>query len=102
MKFNLRFIITLVLVILIIISFVFIILECLHFNSNAGKLTFVDSAATPKDIELDKVKVDDVIKVKTLGSSPKKLVADTQYYRYGSLIIHVLAMLSGAYIVYSG
>lgn len=101
MKFNLRFITTLVLVILIIISFVFIILESLHFNSNAGKLTFIDNT-TSADIKIDQVAVDNVIKVKTLGPFPTKLVADTQYYRYGSLIIHVLALLSGAYIVYTG
>lgn len=102
MKFNLRFITTLVLVVLIIISFVFIILETLHFNSNAGKLAFTNTAATAADVELDQVKVGDTIKLKTLGPSPTKLVADTQYYRYGSLLIHALAMLSGAYIVYSG
>lgn len=100
MKFDLRFITTLVLIVLIIVSFVFLILENLHFSSNAGKLVFEDSSNAVANI--DKLAVNDTVKVKTLGPSPTKLVADTQYYRYGSLLIHVLALISGAYVVYSG
>lgn len=101
MKFDLRFITTLVLIVLIIVSFVFLILENLHFSNNAGKLAFQENTGNA-DIEIDKLTATSVVKVKTLGPSPKKLVADTQYYRYGSLLIHVLALISGAYIVYSG
>lgn len=100
MKFDLRFITTLVLIVLIIISFVFLILETLYFSGNTT-LTFVDNGTgAAKDISA--AKIDDVVKVKAAGPGPSKIVADTQYYRYGSLLIHVLALISGAYIVYSG
>lgn len=101
MKFDLRFIITLVLIVLIIISFVFIILETLHYNSNAGKLAFQTTGTTSADKNIDDLQKDDEVKVKTVGPSPTKLVADTQYYRYGSLVIHVLVIISGAYLVYT-
>lgn len=96
-----------VLIVLIIISFIFLILETLHYNSNADKLTFTTipstSAGKPPavDKKIDDMKVGDEVKVKTEGPSPTKLVADTQYYRYGSLIIHVLTIISGAYLIYT-
>lgn len=107
MKFNMRFIITLTLIVLIIISFVFIILESLYF-SNRTKYeleTLATTGANPVPaaaITFDKIAVGNDIKFKALGTSPDKLVNETQYYRYGSLLMHVLAMLSGAYVVYSG
>lgn len=101
MKFDLRFITTLVLIVLIIVSFVFLILENLYFSSNAGKLLFKDNASNA-DVANDKLESTSNVSVKTLGPGPKQLVAETQYYRYGSLLIHVLALVSGAYIVYSG
>lgn len=101
MKFDLRFITTLVLIVLIIVSFVFLILENLYFSSNAGKLVFEDNANNTV-VQNDKLVANAIVKVKTLGPGPKQLVAETQYYRYGSLLIHVLALVSGAYIVYSG
>lgn len=100
MKFDLRFITTLILIVLIVISFVFIILETLYF-SNRKKIEVVDNA-TNTVVNLSKATANTVLKVKTAGDAPDKLVEDTQYYRYGSLLIHVLAMISGAYMVYSG
>lgn len=104
MKFNLRFITTLILIVLIIISFVFIILETLYF-SNTKKLVIEDiptAGATAKEIDTLTAAVGTTVKIKTPGTTADKLVSETQYYRYGSLLIHVLAMISGAYIVYSG
>lgn len=99
MKFDLRFITTLVLIVLIIVSFIFIILETLHFNSNAGKLVIEkSSSAVSKSKDLG---AGDNVVIKTVGSLPSELAADTQYYRYGSLIIHILTIISGAYLVYS-
>lgn len=96
-----KFIITLILIVLIVISFVFIILEMLYF-SNRTKLEFVDNTSTGAAVDISKAAVGTIVKVKTVGTLPDKLVEDTQYYRYGSLVIHVLAMISGVYIVYSG
>lgn len=102
MKFNLRFITTLILIVLIIISFVFIVLETLYF-SNTKKLVIEENANTnAKVIDTSTAAAGAVVKIKTPGTAADKLVSDTQYYRYGSLLIHVLAMISGAYIVYSG
>lgn len=101
MKFNLRFITTLILIVLIIISFVFIVLETLYF-SNRKKLEIIDNGSTGLAIDTMTIAPSTPVKIKTPGPGPDKLVSDTQYYRYGSLLIHVLAMISGAYIVYSG
>lgn len=99
MKFDLRFIITLVLIVLIIISFVFLILETLHFNSNADKLVITNVAGNV--LKSKDLLAGQDAKIKTVGSLPNELTADTQYYRYGSLIIHVLTIISGAYLAYS-
>lgn len=100
MKFDLRFITTLILIVLIVISFVLIVLETLYF-SNRKKLEVVDNTSNAA-VNLSTAAAGAVVKIKTAGDSPDKLVEDTQYYRYGSLLIHVLAMISGAYMVYSG
>lgn len=97
MKLNLRFIITLILIVLIIISLIFIILEILYFNSNADALQLENSGIlkNKKDLSLGMKP-----EIKRIGPLPGELAADTQYYRYGSLIIHVLTIVSGAYLLY--
>lgn len=100
MQFNLRFIITLILIVLIILSFVMIILEMLSFNSRA--LYELKDSTGAKVVKFKDIAVNDTIKVTKLGTPPEDLVSNTQYYRYSSLILHVLAALSGVYIIYTG
>lgn len=91
-----------VLIIAIIISFVLIVLEVMNFN---GKTDFVftsGSGSTAKDKKLHELTLSEAITLKTKGTTPDTLLSDTQYYRYGSLVMHILAILSGVYIVYSG
>lgn len=98
MKFNLRFLVTLILVVTIIISFVLIVLEAMSFS---GKKDFLFTVVNV-DTKLEKLKVTDVATVKEIGTATNTLLSDTQYYRYGSLALHVIAVLSCVYLAYSG
>lgn len=74
----------------------------MNFN---GKTDFVFTSGTgpgAKDKKLHELTLNEAITLKTKGTTPDKLLSDTQYYRYGSLVMHILAILSGVYIVYSG
>lgn len=98
MKLNLRFLVTLILIVAIVISFVLIVLEVMSLNN---KKDFVFTVLN-SDTKLEKLKVNDAAAVKEVGTATNTLLSDTQYYRYGSLAMHILAVLSGVYVVYSG
>lgn len=102
MIFNLRFLITLILIVAIIISFVLIVLEVVNFNGTTEFVFTAGSGATAKDKKLDELKAADAVTLKVVGTTPNTLLSETQYYRYGSLVMHILAILSGVYVVYSG
>ena len=96
MKFNLRFVVSLILIVLIIISFVLITLEILSLN---GRKPFEFKEGSDvkdfKDFALNAT-----YSVTKIGTSPDDLVSNTNYYRYSSLLVHVLSLVSAAYIVY--
>lgn len=97
MAFNIRFIIALVLIVLLILSFVLIIIEIYSFNNiKAYKLTKANV-----DVAFSDIGVNDTIKFEELGDSPNAIVSSTQHYRNLSVFIHILAMGTGVYLVYS-
>lgn len=70
----------------------------MHFS---GKNNFVFTVANT-DKKLEELKANDAATVKTVGTSTNTLLSDTQYFRYGSLAMHVLAVLSCVYLAYTG
>lgn len=97
MKLNWRFLTTLILIVTVIISFVLIILEVLSFNSSKDYVFTIGTA----DKKLEELTAGQQATVKTLGMPKNKMLSDTQYYRYGSLIMHIFAILSAVYVAYS-
>lgn len=97
MIFNLKFFIILTIILLIVLSFVLNILQSLTIT-NITEFVFTKGANTVKVTEL---KPNDAVTVTTLGTTPHKISSDTAYYRYSSLALHVITMLSGMYLLYA-
>lgn len=96
MNINTRIIVTSLLLLFIIISFALIIAEVMAYSSvtDISLEESTSNTATPlKDTEATKS-----YKIKAKGTLPTDLKKNTMYYRYGSLIFHVLAIMSSIYL----
>lgn len=97
MNFNMRFIIALILIVLLLISFVLIVVEIYTFN-NRTPFKFTKGAVT---VEFKDINKDEELKFAEIGTRPDELVSSTQHYRNLSVFIHIVAMISGVYLIYS-